>query len=184
MSNQVFKASNGIEIDANAGRLRVIKSERLPALHIMGTGTTEALAEFFQAERDEELGRWRNPDKPNEVVYRHDDVCITVLDEGDGERRAWWTRGDALDASHSSYFGFESARAYYAAHPEPEPEPWEEAETGEVWLLTRFGAEEPFLVTGGEFIASDLAVAIDLDDATITAGLRIWPALKEGDGDE
>lgn len=69
------------------------------------------------------------------------------------------------------------------SRPEPKPRPWKEAKPGEVWVLTRWGTAEPFLVTGGEFITADLAVIVDLDDDSITAGHRIWPE-PNGSGDE
>lgn len=164
MSTNVFKASNGIEVRLDSA--------------VCGDDHITAAAEYFQHRRDEELGRWRNPDRPNEVVYPQEDGDIWVFDEAIC-RRLSWSREQAEDDEYSPGFGFDTARAYFAAHP-PEPKPWEEAETGEVWILTRWGTEEPFLVTGGKFIASDLAVIVDLDSDSITAGRRIWPAEADG----
>ena len=84
--------------------------------------TTEALRAFFQAERDEALGRWRDPENPNTVVYPHDDVNTTVHDETTGAYLNW-SREQAEDDEYSLGFGFATARAYFAAHPEPEPRP-------------------------------------------------------------
>ena len=138
--------------------------------------TTEALRAFFQAERDIELGRWRDTENPDMVAYRmpEDDDgcgrCILLLDENTGDNHWEWERiatsGPGL--------------RYFAAHPEPEPRPWEEAKPGEVWVLTRWGTAETFLVTGSEFITADLAVIVDLDDDSITAGRRIWPEPRIG----
>ena len=135
-------------------------------------GDPDKVRAFFQAERDETLGRWRDPENPNIVVYPHDDVNTTVHDETTGAYLNW-SREQAEDDEYSHGFGFATARAYFAAHPEPKP--WEEAKAGEVWILTRYGAEEPFFVTDGEFTSTDLAVATDLDDPRITDGRRIWP---------
>ena len=66
------------------------------------------------------------------------------------------------------------------SRPEPKPRPWEEAKPGEVWVLTRWETAEPFLVTGSEFITADLAVIVDLDDDSITAGRRIWAEPRIG----
>ena len=133
--------------------------------------TTEALRAFFQAERDEQLGRWRDPENPDCICYpvAGDPDDIWVVYEGSGlaymrERNQAFYAGNKFS---------EVARRYFAAHPEPKP--WEEAKAGEVWILTRYGAEEPFFVTGGEFTSTDLAVATDLDDPRITDGRRIWP---------
>ena len=138
------------------------------------TANFETLRAFFQAERDEQLGRWRDPENPNIVVY----PIPAMNDQGDGYGRAVWVLDEAemvsrtvLDDRHSH----SSASHYFAAHPEPKPRPWEEAKPGEVWVLTRWGTAEPFLVTGSEFITADLAVIVDLDDDSITAGRRIWP---------
>ena len=132
---------------------------------------SSALREYFQAERDEELGRWRDPENPDCICYpvAGDPDDIWVVYEGSGlaymrERNQAFYAGNKFS---------EVARRYFAAHPEPKP--WEEAKAGEVWILTRYGAEEPFFVTGGEFTSTDLAVATDLDDPRITDGRRIWP---------
>ena len=81
--------------------------------------TTEALRAFFQAERDEELGRWRDTENTDMVAYRtpEDDDgcgrCILLLDENTGDNHWEWERiatsGPGL--------------RYFAAHPEPEPRP-------------------------------------------------------------
>ena len=81
--------------------------------------TTEALRAFFQAERDIELGRWRDTENPNVVVY----PCLN-LDDGYG-RVVWvldeaeMVSGTVLDDRHSH----SSASRYFAAHPQPQPEP-------------------------------------------------------------
>ena len=138
----------------------------------------EDLRAYLQAERDEELGRWRDTENVDMVAYRSpeydddDGRCILLLNEHSGE---FW-----LDWEHTASPG--PARRYFAAHPQPEPKPrpWEGAKPGEVWVLTRWGTAEPFLVTDGEFTSTDLAVATDLDDPRITAGRRIWPEPRIG----
>ena len=126
----------------------------------------------FQAERDEALGRWRDPQNPDMVCYpvAYDLDAVLVMYEGD-MTRYYATRTD-WERIRPHYVS-ETAGRYFQAHPEPKP--WEEAKAGEVWILTRYGAEEPFFVTGGEFTSTDLAVATDLDDPRITDGRRIWP---------
>ena len=86
------------------------------------TADFEALRAFFQAERDEQLGRWRDPENPNIVVY----PIPAMNDQGDGYGRAVWVLDEAemvsrtvLDDRHSH----SSASHYFAAHPEPKPRP-------------------------------------------------------------
>ena len=81
--------------------------------------TTEALRAFFQAERDDALGRWRDTENPNVVVY-------PCLNQDDGYGRVVWVldeaemvSGTVLDDRHSH----SSASRYFAAHPQPEPRP-------------------------------------------------------------
>ena len=159
---------NEVHVDLDElGRVRLRRAGEGSGVYTLET--TEALRAFFQAERDDALGRWRDTENTDMVAYRtpEDDDgcgrCILLLDENTGDNHWEWERiatsGPGL--------------RYFAAHPEPKP--WEEAKAGEVWILTRYGAEEPFFVTGGEFTSTDLAVATDLDDDSITAGRRIWP---------
>ena len=138
---------------------------------ILSEEEMDELRAHLQAERDEQLGRWRDPENPDCICYpvAGDPDDIWVVYEGSGlaymrERNQAFYAGNRFS---------EVARRYFAAHPEPKP--WEEAKAGEVWILTRYGAEEPFFVTGGEFTSTDLAVATDLDDPRITDGRRIWP---------
>ena len=83
------------------------------------TANFETLRAFFQAERDDALGRWRDPENPNVVVY-------PCLNQDDGYGRVVWVldeaemvSGTVLDDRHSH----SSASRYFAAHPEPKPRP-------------------------------------------------------------
>ena len=145
------------------------------------TADFKTLREYFQAERDEELGRWRDPEIPDMVVYPHDDVTITVLDEVDG-KRFWWTRGDELDAHQERFPGFDTARAYFAAHPKPKP--WDAAQSDEIWVLTinndreevfRCGERGLYSLKTGNPIGSLLSCGRN----KITAGRRIWPERED-----
>ena len=144
------------------------------------TADFKTLREYFQAERDEELGRWRDPEIPDMVVYPHDDVTITVLDEVDG-KRFWWTRGDELDAHQERFPGFDTARAYFAAHPEPKP--WDAARPDEVWVLTINNDREEVFRCGEHGLyqlktGNPLGRLLSCSHNKITAGRRVWP---EGD---
>ena len=83
---------------------------------------TGALREYFQRERDTQLGRWRDPQNPDMVCFPvvGDLDAVWVVYEGDGSRyhatRTDWERIRPHDVS-------ETARRYFAAHPEPEPRP-------------------------------------------------------------
>ena len=141
------------------------------------TADFKTLREYFQAERDEELGRWRDPEIPDMVVYPHDDVTITVLDEVDG-KRFWWTRGDELDAHQERFPGFDTARAYFAAHPGPRP--WDAAQPDEVWALTINNDREEVFRCGENGLyqlktGNPLGSLLSCSRNKITAGRRIWP---------
>ena len=83
------------------------------------TADFEALRAFFQAERDEQLGRWRDPDNPDTVCYPrpalddHDGRCVMVLDELSGATRLDWEQITLPGP----------ADRYFTAHPQPEPRP-------------------------------------------------------------
>ena len=162
----LYTASNGVGLTITRDRT-VRWRPGIPANLV-----SSALREYFQAERDEELGRWRDHKNLDMVCYpvAYDLDAVLVMYEGD-MTRYYATRTD-WERIRPHYVS-ETAGRYFAAHPEPKP--WDDAEEGDIWVLTRYGAEEPFFVTGGEFTSTDLAVATDLDDPRITDGRRIWP---------
>ena len=148
------------------------------------TADFEALRAFFQAERDDALGRWRDPENMDMVAYRtpEDDDgcgrCILLLDENTGDNHWEWERiacsGPGL--------------RYFDAHPQPEPKPWVDAKPGEVWALTYAGIEETAWVADFTWGApprfrqfKNLLTPIFTNDKHITAGRRIWP---EGEASE
>ena len=146
----------------------------------------DELRAHLQAERDDALGRWRDTENPNVVVY-------PCLNQDDGYGRAVWVLDEAemvsrtvLDDRHSH----SSASRYFAAHPQPQPEPkpWLEAKPGEVWALTYAGIEETAWVADFTWGApprfrqfKNLLNPIFTNDKHITAGRRIWP---EGEASE
>ena len=110
-----------VQVTLERGMLRLRRGNP-QAEGLYDTDTTEALRAFFQAERDEQLGRWRDPENPNIVVY----PIPAMNDQGDGYGRAVWVLDEAemvsrtvLDDRHSH----SSASRYFAAHPQPEPRP-------------------------------------------------------------
>ncbi|WP_420110635.1 hypothetical protein [Pseudactinotalea sp.] len=127
----------------------------------------QALREFFQHERDEELGRWRWPESPDYVVYPRDDDTVLVHRESDG-------LGYVFSRKMAPYAGFHgdlapAGVAYFDAHPVRKP--WHDAVEGEVWLITYNGTEYPAIFQADRF--RDHGGSWDAE--SITAGRRIWP---------
>ena len=163
----LYTASNGIGLIINDDRT----VHWLPSMP--NDLVSSALREYFQAERDEELGRWRDPEDPDWVVYPRRDT-VHVINEYDGlpymrERN----QVAYVDGAVS-----EVAQRYFAAHPEPKP--WEKARPGcdEIWVLTIHGCEQPVYVT--EFCGEPAfqvpgGGTMSLSHGAITAGRRIWP---------
>ena len=83
------------------------------------TANFETLRAFFQAERDETLGRWRDPKHPDLVCYDRGDDTVYVLDERTGFTYAR-TRSDIIDGFDQYDF---VAKRYFQAHPELKPRP-------------------------------------------------------------
>ncbi|MDH5133628.1 MULTISPECIES: hypothetical protein [unclassified Microbacterium] len=137
----------------------------------------EALREFFQHERDEELGRWRWPDNPDYVVYVKCEseskprAGVRVLHERTGRSRDIGRAVVNACEATVSRFG-RAARAYFEAHPERKP--WEDAITGEIWALTLESHVTAWTMNKrGKF--EDPDSTIDPHSPMITDGRRIWP---------
>ena len=166
---------NEVQVDLDdVGRVRLRRAGGDEGVYTLET--TEALRAFFQAERDEELGRWRDPENPDWICYGRGSSSDTVhvINEYDG--LPYMLERDQVAYADSEFS--EVAQRYFAAHPEPKP--WEKARPGydEIWVLTIHGCEQPvyvdefrgepvFQVPGGE--------TISLHRESITAGRRIWP---------
>lgn len=169
-----YTASNGYRVELNNGAgyvCNVAGHER----HVFGRYSIEAMREFFRAERDEELGRWRSSAFTDYVVYSQGDGCIQVVNETNGF-------GSGLIAQEEvwSYTGntHQVAAAYFEAHPERKP--WHDAKPGEVWVLKEHGQpERAYLVDDSQFYDSSRDYALDFGDSVILEARRIWP---ESDG--
>lgn len=171
-----FTASNGVKIDQIAANGITGGLELKP---VWGKNTFVfeeellALREFFQHERDEELGRWRWPENPNWVIYRKSDDEVTVLDELDPEEGGYTVYRE----DEEIWPEFQpAARAYFAAHPEPKS--WHDAQEGEVWLITSSNpsrserlCEFPAIFQADRF--RDHGGSWGVRD--IVAARRIWP---------
>lgn len=137
-----FLASNGYRVitvseESRATWLKVLNRNPDPDVnerHSLGKFSVEALREFFRAEEDERLGRWRWPENSEFAVYpsylyKHpadaDEVNVVNTSNGASHRVK---RGDP-----PRLFGYfsEAGQAYFDAHPEPKP--WHNAQPKEVW---------------------------------------------------
>jgi len=160
-----FTASNGYAVYVrDGGRLIVSNGITTKTFPVDGADT---LREFFQHERDEQLGRWRWPENPDYVVYPNGEYA-RVLREVDGTSEVFIRQ----DVENS--VGFKpalAARAYFAAHPEPKPRPWRDAKEGEAWVITREGVQYPAIFQAGMF--GDVGGRWAMEE--ITDARRIWP---------
>lgn len=138
-----------------------------------------ALYEFFQAQRDRELGRWRDPESPDRVVYLNDAIrgerCVLVVDERSGHSIESCEEVDAA-STFPDYDPRSSAVRYFAAHQGPKP--WQDVEPGEVWLLELSGYYGGAAVVSerGYFQFSDDEIEVTADH--ITSGRRIFPEVE------
>jgi len=147
----------------------------------------QALREFFRAEEDERLGRWRWPENPDYVVYPKGDGIVLAM----GEHSGRGVEAIRTQANHTRTALHDAARAYFDAHPEPKP--WHNAKPREVWVLSAEDGDEATTgafevkwngspATGHVYFArvggNEHSMTYGNRSAAITAGRRIWP---EGD---
>ena len=126
-----FTASNGIPVTLTTdGRLIVENADHTYPATIAAGEHIQSLREFFQHERDEELGRWRWPENPDYVVYPEDGGAHNVVRESTG--LSLMASRDGI-RSHKDPHA-DAARAYFEAHPERKP--WEDATYKDVWTWT------------------------------------------------
>jgi len=136
--------------------------------------------EFFQAKRDEELGRWRSTTDPHWVAVEGERDAygrrtVTVFDERTFEIHRLNER--VCDQGAVQRLGGEIAkhrvaRQFFQAYPERKP--WADAKPEEVWLMGS-GLHEFIALVGidGKFrFADGSAMAVT---ETFITGRRIWP---------
>lgn len=183
-----FTASNGIQIFGGTGYIKWSSLTNFnQSLEFAPTSVAdEAFAEWYQHRRDAELGRWRDPENPNMVVYRvpeNDDTdgrAVRVIDEATGAYSSLWER-DVKRFERGSMHA--TAARWFAAHPEPKP--WESAEEGEMWLITCGTGYKnaPAIVKDGSFYFpnryGDGMDFIDLEG--VMTATRIWPTEESDD---
>lgn len=185
---ETFKASNGRQIDQEAGKViriwegdgRRREDNMLNGFPYLNERDVEALREFFQHERDQELGRWRDPELTHFYVINDENGKPIVVDE----RSSRWTPAprDLIEKFPNTIDPHRVATRYFAAHPEPKP--WQDARDGQLWLI-RFSdypnTDVSALVKNGTFVYNDRChdgIAA-VNDSTITAGRRIWPEVSD-----
>lgn len=191
--SEKFTASNGVEISITLegietyllGKGGVISGgERRWTVATGNKEGTQALREFFLAERDEELGRWRWPENREVVAWesrRSNERDVTVFDEGSGYV-GYFNRSEVVDVAPNEGAVRRAARAYFAAHPASKS--WHDAMPGEVWLLTLAGDDDqPAGVFDFDGVAHFSIPGIEdfsINYGRITAGRRIWPEVPNG----
>lgn len=165
-----FTASNGVTVDTDVhGCVTVAGVESL-------RDSSQALREFFQHERDQELRRWRWPAEPHILVYETHTSVLVVDEVRPGRTPSLYTAED-VEGRHGQFA--EAARAYFAAHPEPKP--WHDAKPGEVWVVRVTDVDLVMTVHesnygGLRFRLNDQEGTIyALDTPSIREGRRIWP---------
>lgn len=140
----------------------------------------QALREFFQHERDQELGRWRSAIDPGWTAVENGRYVQFRHDDG---KRAFSLERNAPDFSGWSPALREIGHEWFAAHPEPKP--WHDAKPGEVWVLTTDteGEDHAWMVDpdygGGRFVFIGGLSNVPLDHPDISAGRRIWPEVSD-----
>lgn len=151
--------------------------------HMTSPNDAQALREFFRAEEDERLGRWRWPENPDYVVYTEVDlICITDERTGRGNvlGRRWYEEHKIGLLAKEAPGVYAAAGAYFDAHPEPKP--WHAAKPGEVWVIVtrNVGEERAVQVHGDQFHYND-GIEYPLTYDAIESARRIWPETeKEG----
>lgn len=180
---ETFKASNGRQIETDSNdEVRIWEDDERGKDHNMLKGYSylngydiDALRELFLHERDQELGRWRDPESPERfVVPRGHDGWVQVWNEADPRCEGIYTRSSAeIHLSNPEYPCAATAKRYFAAHPEPKP--WHDAKPGEVWVMTIDGSGW----TAAAYLREDgrwrwaVGGFVGIDD--VVSARRIWP---------
>ncbi|MGX9346606.1 hypothetical protein [Microbacterium sp. KNMS] len=179
----MFAASNGMRVWRPAeGQGAVQINGVFPDATTISALDAEALAEFFRAEEDDRLGRWRWPDNPDYVVYpQHSEGggrpdSFRVFKESTGNTWSY----DLEHLRDTEGEPWDAARAYFDAHPQRKP--WEDAKPGDVWAFEVEGEEmfAAFAIEG--FLSVDFVTPtgkpVNLRSSVLTSARRIWPEEK------
>ena len=173
--SETFTASNGVQLD----ELGFHRHGSTIAARVH-----EARVEFYRHLRDQEFGVWRNLERPHHVGYPTSPHTVFILDEATG-RGAEYSKASVAVSSNSygDRLKRESARAYFAAHPEPKP--WHTPDHLEIWALKIEGCLREAYVyrddhTGSWFrpVNNEARVRFQPDDPLIEDARRIWPEVS------
>src|SRR5690625_55079 len=170
MTTETFAASNGHRIVRQHDDRLAIFDPRGTLDRGVRASLTTALREYFQHERDAELGRWRDEESPDYVVYPARAGSITILHEPTGRQRYLTGRGEAKIATGEFA---DTARRYFAAHPEPKP--WHSAEVATLWRITAGALGKTRLAIAHEDVTFTDHDGIGWKADEITHATRIWP---------
>ena len=167
-----------IEINDDIGLMCISEefSNHAPRETYLIQSQYEAARAFFQAEQDEQLGRWRDPENADWICYGRGSSrdTVHVINEYDG--LPYMLERDQVAYADSEFSAV--AQRYFEAHPKPKP--WDAAQPDEVWVLTinndreevfRCGERGLYSLKTGNPIGSLLSCGSN----KITAGHRIWP---------
>lgn len=181
-----FTASNGVEVWLN--RAGVVCAEVLKGDDRVWT---EAVREFFLHERDQELGRWRDPQEPDWVAYAGAEGAeegLIVARESTGESHRYFRADDDLEKQEHSWESpfARTARRFYRSHPVPKP--WHDAEPGEVWELTYRSPSQREVANrvmtcvddGGNISFFNQYRLHTVHYTGIESARRIWPEVSDG----
>ena len=169
-----FTASNGVTIETRHDGYLVVEDG--PTTDWMGPRTADAVREYFTAERDAELGRWRDEESPDYVVYPARAGSITILHEPTGKHRHLIGRGEAKIATGEFA---DTARRYFATNPEPKP--WQSAEVGTLWSITAgaLGRTRIAIAHGDATFTDHDGIGWKADE--VIDAERIWPTEESDD---
>ena len=115
MTDKDFTASNGWTVSSpdSIGDINICSSKGV-FLDYISSDSIPPLREYFQAERDKELGRWRDPNNPNYVVYpRTGPEDRNILNEKEGV--VFYAYDDNV-SSKSDWVEYVVLRNYLKAH--------------------------------------------------------------------
>lgn len=180
-----FKATNGANVSRDGWGVTVELPDSEHGHIFLSTSRANTLREFFQAEDDENWGRWRskidpdwtavpNPEYPNEAIFRHED----------GLRGFIATRGVR---SGAPILLRPLTQEYFEAHPIEPVNPWDDAKPGDVWEFTGVDGGPTYAASlreDGHWYWTDGTYLDDFE--SIESGRRVWsPAWQEAeDGGE
>src|SRR5690625_2231794 len=185
----IFTASNGIAVTIKHDGYLIATTDD-GVCHATGGADlgVQALREYFTAERDAELDRWRDPETGLLVYQINDDPdTVFVFDETYADHGTW-TREQV--GPTTTGFGAPIAERYFATHPEPKPA-WHDAEPGEVWVVEVCGLQYASLVDeekDSEGKSVTLFVTYkdwvwEGTDPDITHATKLWPQDQETNND-